>query len=288
MQFLKKNKLILYVSCMVMIFLIGCANVNSVSNEVVENIYDEHTKDTYYSVTRNDGIIKPEEATIVDIKDVGQDLIIDIGGDYLLKGGYDGQIIVDAEEEIVHLYLDGVSIRSSNGCAIWAKNAAKLIITSMDGTENTIIDDIVYQDDDVNACIYSESDITINGSGSLTVTGIYEDAIHSKDVLKVINTNLKVLSKGDGIRGNDGVYILDSQVDVQSEENGIRTTKTGKGHKGSVVISNSQTSVIAGQYGIISAENLVIDGGYARVKSVISDYSVAGDVIIGEECYIHE
>ena len=51
------------------------------------------------------------------------------------------------------------------------------------------------------ACIFSHDDLTINGSGALTVTGNLNDGIHSKDDLIITGGNLSVTAVNDGLKG---------------------------------------------------------------------------------------
>ncbi len=232
-----------------------------------------------------------EEVVKVDLNEIEKDLkkqnieeyeILD-GGDYLLSGDSDIRIVVNSKEEPVHLFLDGVTLTRSEGNAILVKSASKVVITCLDGTENVISDSgyyELYKDND--SCIYSFSDLTINGRGSLRVTGLYEDAIHSKDVIKIIDTGLEVRAKGDGIRGNDGVCILNSKVVSEAEKNGIRTSKNGHDVKGCVEIKNSEASVIAGEYAIEAYDMLMVSGSSLYLNGVLGKWQVAGDVFVEE------
>ncbi|MBN1249991.1 MAG: carbohydrate-binding domain-containing protein, partial [Anaerolineae bacterium] len=110
----------------------------------------------------------------------GSSIIITSAGTYAITGTLDdGQVIVDTvDEETVRLVLNGVSIASSSSAPIYVANADKVVITLADGTENTVTDSEAYVladagTDEPNATIFSHDDLTINGTGSLTVHGNY-------------------------------------------------------------------------------------------------------------------
>ena len=80
------------------------------------------------------------------------------------------------------LVLNGADITCSTSAPIYVASARKTIITLAEGTENRVTDGGAYvledaASDEPNAAIYSKSDLTINGGGSLTVTGNYNNGI---------------------------------------------------------------------------------------------------------------
>ena len=93
-------------------------------------------------------------------------------GVYVLSGLLsNGRIVVEAgDEDKVQVVLSGASITSSDGPAIWVKSADKVFLTLAEGTENALADGETYTaEDDANACVWAECDLTINGSGKLKV-----------------------------------------------------------------------------------------------------------------------
>ncbi len=109
---------------------------------------------------------------------------------YSLNGTLaDGQILVDtADEELVRLILNGVTIHSSTNAPLAVLNAEKVMIVLADNTENYLSDSDAYvfanpDDDEPNATLFSKSALTITGNGALMVDGLYNDGIASKDGL---------------------------------------------------------------------------------------------------------
>lgn len=205
------------------------------------------------------------------------------GGSYLLTGTLEGSIHIDAEEQIVHVILQNAAVDSSEGPAFYVHSAGKVILTLAEGTENTLQDSGIYEESEAaDACIYSECDLTINGTGTLNVYGYYQDAVHTKDVLKILDGSIFVQSKRDGLRGNDGILLSCRETTVQSERNGLRTTKTGKPGKGNIEILAGSHSVIGGNYAITCARDLHVQDCDLFLLGVVGFYHADGEQYIQE------
>ena len=204
-------------------------------------------------------------------------------GCYKLFGELDGTIQIDVEDQLTHLVMNGVVVESSQGPALEVVSAGKIFITLQDGTENFLLDAADYPiNADADACLFSSCDMTINGSGALNVYGYYKDAIHSKDVLKVLDGKLFVQSKRNGLRGNDGVVIRNASLNVQSEKNGIQSTKVGQNAKGNIEIYDSICSVIGGEYAISCLADLYVADSDVYAMGILGDIEVNGTKAIEE------
>ena len=182
--------------------------VTSVEDEVVATAvpvavaYDSEDLETAVDSTSatsislaGDTISVAGEGAVVD----GSSVTITAAGTYTLSGTLNnGQVIVETDdEEPVVLILNGVDITYSTSAPIFVSNAEKVVITLADGTENVVTDGETYlfadaETDEPNAAIFSKDDLTINGSGSLTVYANYNNGITSKDDLKIISSNITV------------------------------------------------------------------------------------------------
>ncbi len=224
-------------------------------------------------VTRADQETEYTNAVPIELSAMQGAVMIENAGEYLLSGELEGNICIDVEEQIVHLFLDNVKINSSDGPAIRIDSAGKVIITLLEGTENYLYDSGKYQvSDEEDACIYSVCDLTINGNGLLEIYGYFKDAVHVKDKVKIINNTIKVKAKREGIRANDGIYIDGANVNIECENDGVRTTNSGDDGRGAIEILNSYISVIAGRYAINSQNNIVISNTDEVLKGIVSNY----------------
>lgn len=241
-----------------------------------------------FPVTEADRNLSAENAEVLALGGTEGDLVIRKGGRYLLRGELLGTLYIEAEDQHVHLILDNVSITGSSGPAISVLSAGKVFITSLAGTSNTLADSAVYGTDRTEtACIYSTADLTFNGTGQLLITGLYEDAVYCRDTLKLLCSNLKVQSKRDCLRGNDGVLVQGRGIELEAERNGIRTTNAGPDERGDVEIRDAELSVIAGNYCVNSASDFAVQTSECFFKGIWGNYSVVGEVLIAEECLVN-
>ena len=105
------------------------------------------------------------------------------------------------------------------------------MVVLADGSENTLSDTDSYADDaEANAALYSAGDLTIGGSGALTVTGNGNDAIAGKDGLVVEGGNITVEAADDGIRGKD--YLVVERRHGHRDGEGRRTQVRQRGRAG--------------------------------------------------------
>lgn len=211
-------------------------------------------------------------------------------GEYHLSGEIDDMILVDAPGADITIILDNVYIQPEVGPAISVSDADSVTIVVADGTDNTLKDAPVRYDDGSkeNGCIYSKCNLYITGAGTINVYGYYQNAIRCKDRVSIMDTDIMLISKHDGINANDGINISSSNVSVQCEGNGIITTKVGKEDKGVITIKDSNIDIISGKFGVVTKADLLLSGVAVFNKSVLGEYDVEGDVVIEEGSLINE
>ena len=235
-------------------------------------------------MTREDRRTSSGSAKEIDLGAAGEELLITDAGDYRLRGEMNGSIHITAEEQIVHLFLNGVKVKSVTAPAIHIESAGKVVITVESGSENTLADGSKYISDVCDGCIFSMCDLTINGGGSLSVSGYYKDAIHTKDYLRISDVTLFARAKDDALHGNDGILICGADVSVEAEKCGIRTTKAGKVRKGNIEISDTKLSVIAGEHALNASRSIYMVSSRAFLKGVMSNTKAEHDIFIEEGC----
>nr|WP_320120670.1 carbohydrate-binding domain-containing protein [uncultured Marinifilum sp.] len=194
---------------------------------------------------------------------------IKAAGSYSISGSLsDGQIMVDSDdEEIVRLILNGAEINCSNNPAIYIKNAEKAMIVLASGTSNTVSDGASYADEDCNAAIYSEDDLSIYGEGSLVVNGNYNDAITGKDGLIITSGNITVNAVDDGIRGKDYLIIYDGTINITSDGDGLKSDNEEYSTAGYISIAKASIEVNALGDAITAETNVTIYSGNLTLTS---------------------
>ena len=191
----------------------------------------------------------------------GNTVKITSGGDFTVSGTLaNGMIYVNADSK-VKLRLSGCSITNSSGPAIYFDNVEEGLITITENTENFIADGSTYTDEEANAALFSNDDLEIKGSGTLTVTANYKHGIASDDDLLIENGNIVINSYEHGIKVNNTLHITGGNISVKTE--------TGKGLKAEqeLVIDDGQIVIDSFDEGIESKGTLVINGGNIDITS---------------------
>lgn len=192
-------------------------------------------------------------------------ITIKAAGVYVLSGTLsDGTIVVDAgDDDKVQLVLDGASITAADYAAIYAKNADKVFVTLAEGTDNslTVSGDYVQTDDNnVDAVIFAKCDLTLGGSGSLTVKDTTGHGIVSKDDLVVTGGTYTIDSQDHCLNGKDSVRIADGTFNLSCDEDGIHAGNDDQ-QDGYVYIEGGDINISVGDDAIHAEGLLIITGG---------------------------
>lgn len=208
------------------------------------------------------------EAHKIDVSD--GDVSITDEGTYILSGDMKtGKVVVNAPNKKVQIVLAGCSIISEDSCPFIIEEADKVFLTLADGSVNTVADAASYDetigDSTVDGAIFSKADLTINGSGTLEVTGTYKHGIVSKDDITITGGNINVTSVKSGIVGKDCVQIGGGKINVSAGTHAISSTNEEDKSRGYVYIYSGDISLDAGKKGIKAMSGLIIDGGSIHV-----------------------
>ena len=237
-------------------------------------------------VLNGDSITATADGVTVD----GSIATIASAGTYSISGSLaDGQIVVDTKDEaIVRLILNGVDIRNSTGAPIDIVDAEEVAIVLAENTENTVSDGTSYvfadpASDEPNAAIFSKADLTIDGSGSLTVEGNYNDGIASKDGLIIAGGTITVNAADDGIRGKDYLVVEDGNITVIANGDGLKSDNEEDATQGYIAIKGGAIQVTSGGDAIqAQTDVLVADGditlsaGRGSTGTIDADASAKG------------
>lgn len=196
----------------------------------------------------------------------GSRITIGAEGVYVLSGTLaDGQIVVNAgETDKVQLVLAGADITSSTSAAIYALEADKVFVTLAEGTENTLTNGGAYvaiDDNNIDAVIFAKTDLTLNGSGSLTINAQAGHGVVSKDDLVITGGSYTITAASHGLSGKDSIAIADGAFSITSGKDGIHAENTDDLSLGTLYITNGSYTITA-QGDAVSAQGaLQIDGG---------------------------
>lgn len=206
-------------------------------------------------------------------------LTISSAGTYVLNGTLTGKVVVEAgKENKVHLILNGVSITSKDGPALWVKQTEKLILTLAEGSSNTLTDSSNYstvdEDGEPDAALYSKEDLSINGKGKLTINGNYGTAIRSKDSLIIAGGQLTLKAKTHGLNGKDAVGLFGGTLNITAGEDAIHS-------KTQVYVKTVNATLTAGDDGIHADSALQVLGGNLKILKSYEGLEAANITISG-------
>ena len=212
----------------------------------------------------------------------GSTVTIAAAGTYVVSGELTaGSLTVNAgDADKVQIVLDGASIRNEAGPALNIQQADKVFVTLADGTQNTLADGASYElaegEDEPNAVLYSKADLTINGTGALSIEGNYRHGVNSKDDLVVTGGAITVVAKEDGLRGKDCVKVADGSFAITAGGDGVKSNNDEDPTRGFVSIDGGTFAVEAGDEGFQAATYLRLAGGDAQIKA--ADHALRSDV----------
>ena len=187
-------------------------------------------------------------------------------GTYLLSGSLtDGMIVVDTDKESkVQLILDGADIHSQASAPIYIKQADKVFITLADGSSNSLScgeSFTAIDENNIDAAIFSKDDLTLNGTGSLTVSSPAGHGIVSKDDLRITGGSYTVTCAGHGFAGNDAVSIADGSFVIQCGKDGIHGENDEDSTLGAVYIGSGTYRITSDGDGISAGAAMQLSGG---------------------------
>ena len=198
---------------------------------------------------------------------IGDGLItISKAGTYVFSGSLDdGQIVVDAGKgDTVRLVLNGASISCSDGPAVYSRQAGLTVVILADGTDNTLTDGAEYadtSDDAPTAALFSQDDLAVTGSGSLSVTGNHLHGIATKDRFTLSGGTLYITAVQDGLRGRDAVAVCGGALTIEAGGDGIKANNDEDTERGWISLEGGTFVITAGTDGIQAETVLQISGG---------------------------
>ena len=187
-------------------------------------------------------------------------------GKYVLSGELtNGSVIVEASaNDKIWILLNGVSLNCEDSAAIFVQKAEKVFLTLAEGTENIISTGAKYSNEaisiGIDGAIYSKDDLTINGSGSLSVTAEYKHGIVCNDDLVIVGGNIEISAAQDGIHANDSARFAEVDITVSAGDDGI------------TVSNDDETAYI-----YIESGNITVTECYEGIEAI--DITIAGGVI---------
>ena len=214
-----------------------------------------------YVTLSDDGITGETDGVVID----GQTVTITEEGTYIFSGTLsEGQIVVDADDAKVQIVLDNVDITCATNAAVYVKSADKVFVTLAEGSQNTLrnTDEYVAIDDNnIDAVIFSKSDLTLNGTGSLTIVSAEGHGIVSKDDLKITGGTYDITAAGHALSGKDSVRIADGTFVLTAGKDGIHSENEDNEEKGYIYIADGDFTITSDGDGMDASNIVQIEDG---------------------------
>lgn len=214
-----------------------------------------------YVTLSGDGITGETDGVAIK----GQTVTITAEGTYIFFGTLsEGQIVVDADNAKVQIVFDNVDITCASSAAVYVKSAEKVFVTLAEGSQNTLrnTDEYVAIDDNnIDAVIFAKSDLTLNGTGSLTIVSAEGHGIVSKDDLKITGGTYDITAAGHALSGKDSVRIADGTFILTAEKDGIHAENADDEEKGYIYIADGDFTITSDGDGMDASSIVQIEDG---------------------------
>ena len=214
-----------------------------------------------YVTLSDDGITGETDGVAIN----GQTVTITAEGTYIFCGTLsEGQIVVDADNAKVQIVFDNVDITCASSAAVYVKSAEKVFVTLAEGSQNTLrnTDEYVAIDDNnIDAVIFAKSDLTLNGTGSLTIVSAEGHGIVSKDDLKITGGTYDITAAGHSLSGKDSVRIADGTFILTAEKDGIHAENADDEEKGYIYIADGDFTITSDGDGMDASSIVQIEDG---------------------------
>ena len=206
----------------------------------------------------------------------GSTITISTGGTYMLTGySANVQIFINvAATEKVTLVLDNADLTSLDGPVINAEQSDKLIINVVDGTIN-MLSDASSSTSEIKSCIFSNDDITINGTGTLIINANYNNGINTDDDLRITNGNITINAANNCLKANDSVQITTATLILNADNDAIHVENTVDTAKGNIMIDSGTITISAYGDGMDASNTITITGGSFDITSGVGNTNIA-------------
>lgn len=245
------------------------SGMNNISN--MSAVTEISTDDMDFEFSNNDTTYDYDESEAKTVADSEKTVKITAEGTYVVSGEHESITVSAPDTAKVRIILKNATVSNTSGPAIYIEKADKVFITAYKDTTNTLSDGTSYtgdfKDTNIDGTIFSKTDLTLNGEGTLNITGNCKCGVVSKDDLIICGLNLTVKSTGCALEGKDCVKIKDAAITVSAGSDGIRSTNTEKSNKGFVYIETGNVDITSGNDGIQAATVLKAANGSIKITA---------------------
>jgi hypothetical protein len=283
---MRRKKLLHTGMCLILVtsLLTGCgsgtsnqtatATPSDATSTVDADMFTNRDYEIGYDESSSVTITLSDEGSTASSSDVtidGSTITISDEGTYILSGSLtDGMIIIEADKkDKIQLVLDNVDITSGTSAPIYVKKADKVFVTLASGSSNTLSNGgefVSIDDNNIDAVIFSKSDLTLNGEGNLTIESPAGHGVVSKDDLVVTSGTYTITASKHGLSGKDSVKIANGTFDITSGKDGLHSENSDDDTLGFTYICGGDFTINADDDGIHAETDLTITDGNINVE----------------------
>ena len=202
----------------------------------------------------------------------GTTVSITAPGIYQLTGACsNGQIVVQLDKaEKAQLVLNGLTLTCADSAPLYVISADKVSLTLAPGSVNAFTDAAVYTrvfEKSPKGCISSRDDLTVNGSGELTVTGLNNNGIDCSNDLKIVGGTVTVTAVKNALKGDDSVAVKDGVITLTAGKDAIKADNADEPGKGYVYVAGGSLTIDAGDDALQGQQDVTVTGGSIQVTA---------------------
>ncbi|MDD4290763.1 MAG: carbohydrate-binding domain-containing protein [Clostridia bacterium] len=196
-------------------------------------------------------------------------LTISKKGTYKISGTLtEGYVVVNCEDKKVQIILSNASITSASTAPIYILQADKVFITlEGDNSLTTTGEFVAIDDNSIDGAIFSKDDLTINGSGSLTIACPYGHGIVCKDELVITGGSITINCLGHGLDVNDSICVSTADMNITSGKDGMHAENDDDATLGYIFIEDGTYTIKSAGDGISAGSVIQIKGGTYNITT---------------------
>ncbi len=280
-----KHKFVMMLVVLIMVLLVSCDAPNPVvpgevelpdtdiavpnSDDMFSNKDNKvsYAEDEKVAISLNGTSISCDSSNVVIN---GQNATITKKGIYEVTGTlYDGQIVVNIDNaDKVTVILNNASITATSTAPVYVLSADKVFLNIVGNNELITTNNyIAIDDNNIDGTIFAKDDLTINGTGTLSVTSSYGNGIVAKDDLIIVGTTLNVNAAEDGFDVNDSVRMNNCNVNIKAEHDGIHCENDEDTTLGYIYIDGGTYNITGMLDGIQASSTIQIIKGNFTIKT---------------------
>ena len=239
----------------------GAQESQSVTSFQAQTSFDE-SQATQVTLAAQTATVTGQGASFSD-----QTLTISQAGTYVLTGsGKNTKLVVEAADtDQVHLVFQNLTLEGE-GTLLQVNKAHEVVISLAEGSQNALTENQASDDEKVKATIHSQVPLTLNGTGSLTLTALTKNALEVEDDLKVLSGTYTVKAANHGFKAEGALNIEAATLTIEAGKDGLHAEHDETTERANISLNPTQLSIAATEDGVDAGNELTIKGGTITVS----------------------